>query len=434
MSKRILNQEVKSHLGQEVVVAGWVHNIRALGGIEFIILRDRSGILQTVLDRTKVKVERLTNESVVEIKGKVKADQRAPGGVEIEISQLKIISRAEENLPIEVNKKRNLLKAGLDVILTHRPISLRNPDLRAIFKVEAEIVWAFREFLKKNDFTEIKSSKIVSTGTEGGANLFRVDYFGREAYLAQSPQFYKQIMVSSGFERVFEVGMVYRAEDHNTSRHLNEYLSLDYEMSFIENEQDVIRLEIELLKAIFSHLKKTCAAELALYQAEIPEFETIPQITLQEAKELLKKEYQKDLRGAKDLDPEGEKLLCQYYQEKENIPLVYVTEYPVEKRPVYTMPHESKPGVTRSFDLLFKGREITTGGQRIHSYQMLLENMRKFRLNPARFSSYLSIFKYGMPPHGGLAIGAERFTQQLLNLENIREASLFPRDRNRLTP
>lgn len=431
---RILNKEVKNYIGQEILVKGWVHNVRMLGQVAFIILRDRSALLQTVVDAKQIDIKKITNESVVEIKGKVKEDKRAIGGVELEVTELKIISLADDTLPIEVNKTKELFTAGLDAIIVNRPISIRNIDIRSIFKVQAELIWAFRDFLRKQDFTEIHSSKIVASGTEGGANLFKIDYFGKLAYLAQSPQFYKQIMVGSGFERVFEVGMVYRAEEHDTSRHLNEYLSLDYEMGFIENEQDVINMEINLLKAMFSHVKEACKEELERYKIEVPMFETIPQITLDEAKKLLKKEYQKDLLDEKDLDPEGEKLLCHYYETKENIPLVYVIDYPIEKRPVYTMAHESIPGVTRSFDLLFKGKEITTGGQRIHDYQMLVNNMKKFGLNPDNFSSYLSVFKYGMAPHGGLAIGAERITQQLLNLENIREASLFPRDRNRIVP
>ncbi len=436
--KRVLAAEAGKHVGEEILLRGWVHRVRKLGQVSFLLLRDRSGVVQTVIETGGWDIpDELTNEAVVAIRGKVGEDKRAPGGIEVRVQKregLEVISSSLEVSPIEINKKIDLLKTNLDTVLAFRPLSLRNPDIRAIFKVQAEIIRAFREFLIQEDFTEIQTPKIVATGTEGGSQLFPVQYFERQAYLAQSPQFYKQIMVGSGFERVFEVGHAYRAEEHNTARHLNEYVSLDLEMGFIEDEEDIMQMETRLLHFMFEHLRSTCESELRLYKAKIPCFQEIPQITLAEAKEILKSQYKKDLGGAKDLDPEGERLICRHMSKNTGEELVYITAYPTEKRPFYTMPCPDHPELTKSFDLLYRGEEITTGGQRIHSYHQLVENMKKFALRAEDFDFYLQTFKQGMPPHGGLAIGAERVTKQLLNLSNIREASLFPRDRTRISP
>ena len=433
--KRILASEANQYIGEEILLQGWVHRMRQLGQISFLLLRDRSGIIQTVVEEGIVDLPKVSNESVVTIRGKAGEDKRAPGGLEVRVQELEIISPSLDLSPIEINKKIDFLKTSLDTVLAFRPLSLRNPDIRAIFKVQAEIIRAFREFLLKEDFTEIQTPKIVATGTEGGSQLFPVQYFERQAYLAQSPQFYKQIMVGSGFERVFEVGHAYRAEEHNTARHLNEYISLDLEMGFIVDEEDIIRMEVKLLKFIFEHLRSTCEAELRLYKVNISDLKDIPRLTLAEAKDILKSQYNKDLGGAKDLDPEGERLICRHIGKDTGEELVFITAYPGEKRPFYTMPGpDPAAGLTRSFDLLYKGEEITTGGQRIHNYHQLLENMKKYNLQAEDFDFYLQTFKQGMPPHGGLAIGAERLTKQILNLSNIREASLFPRDRTRISP
>ena len=438
MVKRVLAAEAGQHVGQEILLQGWVHRVRKLGQVSFLLMRDRSGVVQTVIETGGWDIPNdVTNEAVVAIRGKVGEDKRAPGGIEVRIQKpegLEVISSSLEVSPVEINKKIDLLKTNLDTVLAFRPLSLRNPDIRAIFKVQAEIIWAFREFLSKEGFTEIQTPKIVATGTEGGSQLFPVQYFERQAYLAQSPQFYKQIMVGSGFERVFEVGHAYRAEEHNTARHLNEYVSLDMEMGFIEDERDIMRMETNLLRFVFEHLRSACEPELRLYKANIPCFKDIPRLTLLEAKDILKSQYNKDLGGAKDLDPEGERLICRHIGKDAGEQLVYITDYPAGKRPFYTMPRPDHPELTRSFDLLYKGEEITTGGQRIHGYHQLVENMKKFGLRVEDFDFYLQTFKQGMPPHGGLAIGVERITKQLLDLSNIREASLFPRDRTRISP
>jgi len=347
---------------------------------------------------------------------------------------LRIISQPVEPPPIAINSKDIYSTARLDTLLKHRAISLRNPEIRAIFKVQAEITAAFRNFCIQQDFTEISTPKIVSCATEGGSELFPVQYFEQKAYLAQSPQLYKQMMVGSGMERVFEVGKAYRAESHNTARHINEFVSLDYEMGFIEDEQDVIQMEVELLKHTFRHVRETCADELEMYNVSAPEITEIPQIRLAEAKEKMRQLHGISDGVEGDLTPDEERKLCEYTYREYGSELVYVTYYPRSKRPAYAMPDNEDPNLTRSFDLLFRGLEVTTGGQRIHQYDLLVESLQNRGLDIADFESYLEAFKYGMPPHGGLAIGAERLTMKLLKLKNIREACLFPRDRTRLEP
>jgi nondiscriminating aspartyl-tRNA synthetase len=431
--RRTLACEVPKKIGETVFLQGWVNNLRPLGKLCFIVLRDRSGLIQTVLYDRPDLVKDLREEAVIELTGRVRPDARAPHGCEVAVHELKIIRTPVEPLPIQVNRPHRVLNTKLETLLAHRVLSLRNPEIAAIFTVQAELVHGFREFLTHEGFLEVHTPKIVASGTEGGTELFPVQYFERTAYLAQSPQFYKQMLVGAGFERVFEVGPVYRAEPHSTTRHLNEYISLDIEMGFIESEQDLLALEARLLRHMFARVRERCARELAIYGATVPDVpERIPQITFADAQKILQEQFNKHTLG--DLDPESERLLCRYAQEELGSELLFVTHYPKEKRPMYAMPDPENPALTRSFDLLYKGVEITTGGQRIHEYERLVESMRGRGLDPANFEFYLEVFKYGMPPHGGFAIGAERLTMQLLNLSNVREASFFPRDRTRLTP
>ena len=432
--KRVLISELKEHAGQKVMMQGWVHRIRKLGQITFIVLRDRSGLGQVVIEQGQIDAAQLTGESIVQVQGQARLDNRAQSGAELQVSALKVIAQPVGALPVAVSSKQICSTTRLDTILEHRAISLRNPGIRAIFKVQAQLIAAFRDFLTEHGFTEISTPKIVSCATEGGAELFPVQYFERKAYLAQSPQFYKQIMVGSGFERVFEVGKAYRAEHHNTARHINEFVSLDYEMGFIEDEQDVISTEVELLRYMFESVRESCSEELELYDAQVPEITEIPQIRLGEAKERLTQLHGATNGGEGDLSPEEERKLCEYSQCEFGSDLIYVTHYPKSERPAYTMPDSKDPDLTRSFDLLFRGLEVTTGGQRIHQYGLLVESLLSRGLDIEDFASYLEAFKYGMPPHGGLAIGAERLTMKLLKLKNVREACLFPRDRTRLTP
>ncbi|VYT62429.1 aspartate--tRNA(Asn) ligase [Clostridium tertium] len=428
--KRRLISELNGFIDKKVCVQGWVYKFRRLKFITFIIIRDRSGLVQCIVDNNKFNISEIGIESVVSIIGKVKESNNKLNPFEVDVEDLEVISKVKDELPIEVNKEN--LEVNLDIMLNNRILSLRHPKINAIFKVQNLIVNSFREFLNKEGFTEINTPKIVKEGAEGGTEVFEVKYFEEKAYLAQSPQFYKQMMVASGFERVFEVGHAYRAEEHNTNRHLNEYISMDLEMGFIEDESDIMDLEENLLKYIIESLKISGKEYLDLLQVELPVINNkIPRIKFQEAINILKENYNKhDLEG--DLDPEAEKLLCKYIKENLNSDFVFLTNYPRKKRPMYTMPLGEEG--THSFDLLFKGIEITTGGQRIHDYKMLVENMKYKGLNPNNYESYLEIFKYGMPRHGGLAIGLERITAKFLGLENVREATLITRDRKRLVP
>ena len=429
--ERILASAVCEHVGKTVRLAGWVHTLRNFREVRFLILRDRSGLVQTVVDTDKIK-ETFGKEFVVEVEGEVREEPRAPNGAEVHVTALRVLATAAEP-PLEINRPAVLAKTHLDKILDHRPISVRALPIRAIFKVQAEVIHGFRQALRDREFTEFKSSKIVATGTEGGANLFEIEYFERKAFLAQSPQFYKQVMVGSGFERVYEVGPAYRAEKHETSRHVNEYTSLDYEMGFISSEQDVIGMQVEVVRDICNHVRETCADEVELLKAEIPNVgESVPQLTYAEAAELLLEGGHKVHGG--DLDPEAERRLSKWARETHGSEFLYVVGFPLAKRPMYTHFRQDDPEVSRSFDLLFRGLEVTTGSQRIHEYDVLVDQMERRGLTPGDYESYLSIFKHGMPPHGGLAIGAERFTMQLLGLSNVKEATLFPRDRYRLGP
>ena len=386
-------------------------------------------MVQCVIENNNIDLSSLKLESVVSIVGIVKKSNNSLNPFEILVESFEIISEAHE-LPIELNKKE--LDVNLDTILNNRAISTRHEKVNSIFKIQNIIVQSFREFLINKGFTEIFTPKIVAEGAEGGTEVFKVEYFEKTAYLAQSPQFYKQMMVGAGFERVFEVAHVYRAEQHNTSRHLNEYISMDLEIGFINDEFDIMNLEEDLIKFILKAIEVKGKEYLKILNVNIPKIDvSIPKIELNEAIEILKKVYGKgDLEG--DLDPEGEKLICKYAKEKYGCDFIFLTNYPKRKRPMYTMPFEEQG--TRSFDLLFKGVEITTGGQRINDYNMLIKSIENKGLNPKDYESYTDIFRYGMPKHGGLAIGLERITTQLLNLENVREASLIPRDRTRITP
>ncbi len=423
---RTLISEVANNIDKEVEIKGWVHRIRELGKISFILVRDRSGIIQVVTEE-KISV---TVESVVSITGVAKKNEKAPGGVEIQMKNMEVIAKAAHDLPIPVNQDPE--KLSLDAILDHRIISLRNPKILSIFRLQSNILKYFAEHMRSEGFTEIKSSKLIGTGTEGGTGLFAVQYFDTKVYLAQSPQFYKQAMVSSGLERVFEIGNAYRAEKHDTPRHLNEYVSLDIEMAFIESEHDLMDIEQRILKTIFAGIKQDNQKELKTWNATVPEpedIDKIPRITHDEAKEIISKETGKRVF---EINPEGERILCQWAEKNHGIDAVFVYAFPRRKRPFYTYPIENHK--TMSFDLLFRGLEITTGGRRINEYNMLLESIERFHLDPEGLSDYIQIFKYGCPPHGGFAIGLERLTQKILGLANVKEASLFPRDRKRVRP
>ena len=423
---RTLISALSTCLNREAVVCGWVHRIRELGKISFVLLRDRSGLIQLVLEG---KLE-FPVESVLSVTGTVAENEKAPGGLEVLVKSFELLSRAEPDLPVPINQDPQ--KLSLEAILENRIISLRNPKILSIFRLQAGILEHFARHMRSEGFTEIKTSKLIGTETEGGTGLFSVDYFGRRVYIAQSPQFYKQAMVSCGLERVFEIGHAYRAEKHETPRHLNEYVSLDVEMAFIESEQELMDLEVRILTSIFKGISGENRRELEAWGAAVPEPErvaAIPRISYDEAREIISRQGGKKVY---EINPEGERILCEWARAEHGIEAVFVSAYPRKKRPFYTYPLDNRS--TRSFDLLFRGLEITTGGRRINDYRMLLESIERFGLNPESLSDYIQIFKYGCPPHGGFAIGLERLTQKILGLSNVKEASLFPRDRRRVRP
>ncbi|MFR5367462.1 aspartate--tRNA(Asn) ligase [Intestinibacter bartlettii] len=428
--ERTFISEVKDSQDETILLRGWVYKIIDLSNIVFVKLRDKSGIIQLVTN--KEQIEGLKLENAIEVIGKKSKNEKAPGGIEIIVDEIKILGRTYyDKLPFEINSYKN--KAALETQLDHRTIALRRPEIRAIFKVQNEIEQAFRDYLRSKNFEQIHTAKIIDSSTEGGSEMFTVNYFDRRSFLAQSPQFYKQMMVGAGFERVYEIGHAYRAELHNTWRHLNEYVSLDVEMGFIKDEFELMDLEEGFLDYLFKHLNKVCKKELEMYKVELPNEVKIPRITLEEAHKILLEKYNKK-SPIGNIDAKGEELICDYVKKEYGTEFVFLTKYPVSKRPMYTMPDDEDKTLTKSFDLIYDGLEITTGGQRINDYEMLKENIIKFGLNPEDFDFYLDTFKYGMPPHGGFAIGLERLTMKILKLSNIREATLVPRDMKRLTP
>lgn len=421
------------YAGQTVSLEGAVHNIRDMGEVAFVILRKAEGLVQCVLEegKTNISLKDLKEEAAVRVAGVVAAEERAPHGFEIRLTEITILSEPAEAMPIAVNKWK--MNTSLETKLALRPVSLRNVRERSKFKIQEGIVRGFRDFLHSQGFTEVRTPKIVARGAEGGANVFRLDYFNKKAELGQSPQFYKQIMVGI-YDRVFEAAPVFRAEKHNTTRHLNEYVSLDFEMGYIDSFEDVMAMETGFLQYTMKLLAAEYQKELDLLGIELPKVDQIPQVRFDQAKELVAAKYDRKIRNPFDLEPEEEVLIGRYFKEEYDSDFVFVTHYPTKKRPFYAMDDPADNRFTLSFDLLFKGLEITTGGQRIHDYQMILDKMAKREMNPGDIKDYLMIFKYGMPPHGGLGLGLERLTMRLLDEQNVRETTLFPRDITRLEP
>lgn len=419
--------------GKEIRMNGAVHTIRHMGEVAFVILRKSRGLVQCVYEAgiTDFDIRELKEESAVEVMGVVKAEERAPQGFEIRLKEIRVLSRPAEPLPLAVSKWK--LNTSLETKLSLRPISLRNVRERAKFKIQEGIVRGFRDYLLSRDFTEIRTPKIVARGAEGGSNVFKLEYFNKKAELGQSPQFYKQTMVGV-YDRVFEAAPVFRAEKHNTTRHLNEYTSLDFEMGYIDSFRDVMDMETGMLQYVMKLLEQDYKKELDMLGVTLPEVGRIPAVRFDQAKELVSRKYDRKICNPYDLEPEEELLIGRYFQEEYGSDFVFVTHYPSKKRPFYAMDDPADPRFTLSFDLLFRGLEVTTGGQRIHDYREITAKMEKRGMDPEDIASYLMIFKYGMPPHGGLGIGLERLTMRLLDEQNVREASLFPRDVTRLEP
>lgn len=430
MSERIFTADLSSHLGEEVLLKGWIRRLRETKSTTFIVLQDASGTVQVVAAPQDTASLGLKSEDAVAIRGRVREEQRARQGYEVDLLEIRIIAPAAHDLPFTSNSKLGD-DVGQETLLDYRPLTLRTDRGRAIFRTQAALLQAFRHGLQRRRFTEMITSKIVAGGTEGGANLFEIQYFDRVAYLAQSPQFYKEHGVA-GFERVYETGHVYRAEPHATSRHLTEYYSLDFEMGFIDGPEDVIQLQRELMTEIFATVKDELGDELGIFDVYLPSLLETPTWSYAECLERLERVHGRtDLED--DLDPEAERQLCAMAEKETGVSAVFVLGFPLGKRPFYT--HGAPDGeASLGFDLLFRGLEITTGGQRLHRREDLETALTGRGMDAAAFESHLRMFDLGMPPHGGLAIGLERLTAQVLGLSNVREATLYPRDRNRIEP
>jgi nondiscriminating aspartyl-tRNA synthetase len=433
MMERTRSEQVATRIGQRVCVVGWLQSVRTIGAISFVIVRDAGGLVQAVADPSGLAALGPAQlESVVAVTGEVHAEPQAPGGVELRAIAIEMITATATAPPIPLNKK--LAKLPLPALLDHAVIANRAPARRAVFRIAAAAMRGFRSALDDERFVEIQSPKLVESATEGGANVFTVDYFGRAAYLAQSPQLYKQIMVGV-FERVYEVGPVFRAEPHDTSRHINQYTSLDVELGFIADHFEVMAQLTRVLAAMLAEVATACPADLALLGVRMPEVPAaIPHLHFTEALELLVEPFGEAARDEPDLSPAGERWLGQWAREQHASDWLFVTGYPMRKRPFYTHPEPERPAHSRSFDLLFRGTELVTGGQRLHRHDDYLAALAARQMSSAPIAAYLEAFRHGMPPHGGFAIGLERFVMQLLELPNIRLAVLFPRDLTRLSP
>ena len=431
--ERTFVKDTLEKTGQSVTLAGWVDNKRDFGKLTFIDLRDFSGKIQLVGFQ---KMADLGIQDAIQVTGEVKKRSEKTinpdlitGQIEIDVQEYQLLAKAAVP-PFDITK--NELDLELPTLLDHRSLTLRHPRVQAIFRVQAVIVDAFRRFLQDRGFLEFQAPTIVPEIAEGGSEVFQVDYFDKKAYLTQSPQLYKQIAMSA-FERVFSVNKVFRAEPSVTTRHITEIVSLDAEMAFIEGLSDIIDLEDACVKFILSEVGSKCANELKIYQATLPAvIEKTPAISLKEAQEKIFARTNRDVRNEKDLNPEDEKDICQIIKEETGSDLVFVYGYPTRKKPFYVYPNPENPEVNEGVDLLCRGIEWSSGGRRINDYDQLLRHVKEWGMDPNKITLFLEAFKYGVPPEGGFALGLERLTMQILGLGNVREATMFPRDMERV--
>ncbi len=431
---RVWTTDLPAHVGENVSLRGWLHHLRRLSNVTFLLLRDGQGIAQIVLEDSAqiALLEGLHHETVLRVDGRVVAAPQAPGGVEVQRPAVTVVAPSAEAPPIDLFRPE--LSAQLPTVLDLAPLTLRHPRRRALFRLASASMEGFRSTLRGLDFVEIQTPKIVASATESGANVFSIDYFGTPAYLAQSPQLYKQIMVGV-FERVFEVGPVFRAEPHDTPRHLNEYVSLDLEMGFIEDHTPVMAVLRQVLAGMVRAMQEQTAGSVRLLGLTLPEVpDQIPTIAFDAAQELIWRQTGREVRGEPDLAPADERFLGDWALREHGSEFLFVAGYPMVKRPFYTHPNPARPEYSNSFDLLFRGLELVTGGQRLHRYEDYLAALGARGLSPEPLAGYLQAFKYGMPPHGGFAIWLERWIARLVDAANIRETTLFPRDLQRLAP
>ncbi len=426
--------ELKEKVGKKVLIKGFMHEIRDQSKVKFVLLRDNSGIIQTVTTSDKKEIfeniAKIPKESVLSIEGFVKAEKQAPSGIEIQVEKYEVLSQADNDLPISVVEKGE--PPALPTRLDWRWIDLRKPKNFLIFKIWTFMEKAMREFWDKNEFVQIYSPKFMGAPSESGAEVFSVDYFGKKAFLAQSPQFFKQMAMASGFEKIFEIGPVFRANPSHTTRHDTEFTMIDMEISYIESHEDVMKLEENWISYFMGRIKEEYGKEIKevfgieVYVPKVP----FPRITMKEVQKLIRK---KGYKGSEiDLDTEGEKLIYEIIKEKFGHEFVFVTDYPWSARPFYHMKNEKD--LTKSFDLVWKGIEVTTGAQREHRHEILKQQAVEKKINLKLISDYLNFFKYGCPPHGGFAISPTRFLMLMLGIKNVREVTFLPRDTGRLNP
>ncbi|MEN3271868.1 MAG: nondiscriminating aspartyl-tRNA synthetase [Actinomycetota bacterium] len=430
--ERTLVEQLEQQTGAHVRLQGWLHHQRRLSRVSFALLRDRSGVAQIVVTDAgaRASLASLLPETVIEVEGVVTANAQAPGGVEVTEPSVTVISEPEVAPPFEL--RRAEIPAQLPTLLDHAAVALRHPHRRAIAAVGAASVAGFRATLNRLGFTEIFTPKVVASATETGANVFPIDWFGRPAFLAQSPQLYKQVMVGV-FERVFEVAPVFRAEPHDTVRHLAEYVSLDVELGFIRDHHDVMLVLRDVLAGMTEAVVDTTARELELLDLRLPVVpDEIPAIDFVAGQQLIEGDTGRPTLGEPDLAPADERWLGEWAAREHGSDFVFVTGYPMAKRPFYTHPDPARPEASNGFDLLFRGLELVTGGQRLHRYADYVHALEGRDLTP--YEGYLEAFRHGMPPHGGFAIGLERWLARLTDAANVREVTLFPRDINRFTP
>jgi nondiscriminating aspartyl-tRNA synthetase len=435
LAERVLAADLPAHAGRTVTLAGWLHRRRRLKTVTFLVLRDRSGLAQVVLPGTPGRDgvhDRLPEETVLEVTGRAVANPQAPGGVELVDAEVEVLSEPAAPPPFDLY--RPAPAATLPVVLDAAPVALRHPRLRAPFEIAAVAVRGFRRGLDAQGFTEVFTPKVTGTATESGANVFELDWFGRPAYLAQSPQFFKQAMVGV-FERVYEVGPVFRAEPHDTARHLAQYTSLDVELGFVRDHLDVLAVLRDVLAAMADAVRAGAAGAVELLGLELPSVPAeLPVVTFAQAQEMIAAATDRDPRGEPDLAPADERWLGEWALREHGSRYVAVTGYPMVKRPFYTHPDPADPSASNSFDVLLDGLEIVTGGQRLHRYADYLAALAARGEDPAAYAGYLQAFAHGMPPHGGFAIGLERWVARVTGADNVRWTTLFPRDLHRLSP
>ena len=424
-----LNPEMN---GSEVALAGWAHEVRDLGGICFLILRDRTGLAQVTLVAKKVdralfdSVRQMSRESVAFVKGRVKAEEKAPGGVEIIPSEISVLSRADSPLPLDPTGK---VGADLDTRLDSRFMDIRQRKTLSVFRIESAVMESLRSFFYKNGLIEVCTPKIVATATEGGTALFPISYFEREAFLNQSPQLYKQILMGAGLDRVFEIGAIFRAEEHDTRKHLNEAISVDVELSFVDHIE-VMQLLENAVASSYRHVIDCCRSDLETLgiDLQVPKTPFLRK-TYEEALALANEGRKVALEWGEDFDTEAERSVGAKINEH-----YFIIDWPTSIKPYYTEPYEDRPEISKGFDLMHPRMELASGAQRIHDHDLLVKRLRDQGLSPEGFDFYLAAFRYGMPPHAGWGLGLSRLVMTMLNLENIRDAVLFPRDRKRLVP